>query len=68
MIRNRFENISVGHAHFSRKILGNLVFFPHLEDDAGVGINIGPGVLDLASLHEHWGHQFVQLGDELQHK
>ena len=31
-----------------------------------MGIYVGPGVLDLASLQEDWRHQHVQLGDEFE--
>ena len=31
-----------------------------------MGVHVGPGVLDLAGLHEDGRHQHVQLGDQLE--
>ena len=38
-----------------------------LEQDTGVGVHIGPGVLDLASFSENWWDNHVQVGHELEH-
>ena len=38
----------------------------HLEEDAGVGIDIGPWVLSLALLQENARDDLVELGDELE--
>lgn len=39
-----------------------------LEEDAGVGIDVGVGILGLAVLGEDTGGDLVDLGDELEHR
>lgn len=54
-----------GHA----KQYGVIVHLLHavvLQQDTGVGIYIGPGVLDLAGFGKDWGHHLVDLGDKLE--
>lgn len=54
-----------GHA----KQYGVVVHLLHavvLQQDTGVGIYIGPGVLHLAGFGEDWGHHLVDLGDKLE--
>lgn len=36
------------------------------EEDTGVGVHVGPGVLGLAGLEEDVGHDLVDLADELE--
>lgn len=36
-----------------------------LEEDSGVGVHVGPGVLDLACFEEHRGHDLVHLRHQL---
>ena len=48
---------------------GVVVHFLHavvLQQDTGVSIYIGPGVLDLAGFSEDWGHDLVDLGNQLE--
>lgn len=37
-----------------------------LQQNTGVSIYIGPGVLDLAGFEENWRHHLVDLGDQLE--
>lgn len=39
----------------------------YLEQHAAVGVYVGPGVLGLALLQEHVGHDLVELGHQLEH-
>lgn len=39
----------------------------YLQQHSAVGVHIGPGVLGLALLQEHVGHNLVKLGDHLEH-
>lgn len=38
----------------------------YLEEDTGVGIYVGPRVLDFAGFHENRRHDLVNLGDQLE--
>ena len=39
----------------------------YLQQHSAVGVHVGPGVLGLALLQEHIGHNLVKLGDHLKH-
>lgn len=39
----------------------------HLQQHSAVGVYIGPGVLGLALLQQHVGHDLIELGNHLEH-
>lgn len=40
---------------------------PYLQQYSTVGVYVGPGVLGLALLQKHIGHNLVELGHHLEH-
>lgn len=39
----------------------------HLKQHSAVSVHVGPGVLGLALLQQHVGHDLVELGHQLEH-